>query len=219
MVAQGVLPFRYEKEPTASGMTALAGLPPYLELAVASGLTDSIRRHLRVCSGQKQGWADTQIVMSLVLLNVAGGDCVDDLRLLEKDDGFTRVLRRVEMHGFRRKERREQERRWRKERKRAVPSPSAVFRYLAVFDNPGEELTKIHHLMKNFRGLGSLAVQEPVKAILRGHQRSCFSVSRAIKVAGSVASPQKGHAFLFGGCQATTSWVIGLLSSGVRTAQ
>jgi len=143
MVAQGVLPFRYEKEPTASGMTALAGLPPYLELAVASGLTDSIRRHLRVCSGQKQGWADTQIVMSLVLLNVAGGDCVDDLRLLEKDDGFTRVLRRVEMHGFRRKERREQERRWRKERKRAVPSPSAVFRYLAVFDNPGEELKRV----------------------------------------------------------------------------
>jgi len=92
-----------------------------------------------VCSGQKQGWTDNQIVMSLVLLNVAGGDCVDDLRILEKDDGFNRVLRRVEMHGLRRKERREQERRWRKERKRAVPSPSAVFRYLSAFDNPVEE--------------------------------------------------------------------------------
>ena len=33
MIAQGVLPFRYEAELTASGMTALAGLPPYLELA------------------------------------------------------------------------------------------------------------------------------------------------------------------------------------------
>ena len=32
MIAQGVLPFRYENEPTASGMTALAGLPPYLDL-------------------------------------------------------------------------------------------------------------------------------------------------------------------------------------------
>jgi hypothetical protein len=143
MVAQGVLPFRYENEPTTSGMTALAGLPPYLELAVVSGLTDSIRRHLRVCSDQKQGWTDDQILMSLVLLNVAGGDCVDDLRILEKDDGFTRVLRRVEMHGFRRKERREQERRWRKERKRAVPSPSAVFRYLAAFDNPEEEAKRV----------------------------------------------------------------------------
>ncbi len=139
MIAQGVLPFRYESEPTASGMTALAGLPPYLELATVSGLTDSIRRHLQVCSGQKQGWKDTQIVMSLVLLNIAGGDCVDDLRILEKDDGFTRVLRRVEWHGLRRKEWREQERHWRKERKRAVPSPSVVFRYLSAFDNPAEE--------------------------------------------------------------------------------
>ncbi len=139
MIAQGVLPFRYESEPTASGMTALAGLPPYLELAAVSGLTDSIRRHLRACSGKTQGWTDAQIVMSLVLLNVAGGDCVDDLRILEKDDGFTRVLRRVELHGLRRKGRREQERRWRKERKRAVPSPSVVFRYLSAFDNPAEE--------------------------------------------------------------------------------
>ncbi|MBM3157997.1 MAG: IS1380 family transposase [Chloroflexi bacterium] len=142
-MAQGVLPFRYENESTASGMTALAGLPAYLELAVVSGLTDSIRRHLRVCSGQQQGWTDCQIAMSLVLLNVAGGDCVDDLRILEKDDGFTRVLRRVEMLGLRRKERREQERRWRKERKRAVPSPSAVFRYLAAFDNPAEEVKRV----------------------------------------------------------------------------
>jgi hypothetical protein len=144
MIAQGILPFRYENEPTASGMTALAGLPPYLELAVVSGLTGSIRRHLQVCAEQKQGWTDAQIVMPLVLLNVAGGDCVDDLRILEKDDGFTRVLRWVEMHGFRRKERREQERRWRKERKRAVPSPSAVFRYLAAFDNPAEEAKRTY---------------------------------------------------------------------------
>lgn len=139
MEAQGVLPFRYEREPTASGMTALAGLPPYLELAVVSGLTDSIGRHLQVCAGQKQGWTDAQVVMSLVLLNVAGGDCVDDLRILEGDEGFTRVLRRVELHGLPRKQRREQERRWRKERNRAVPSPSVVFRYLAALHNPAEE--------------------------------------------------------------------------------
>jgi len=31
------------------------------------------------------------------------------------------------------------ERRWRKERRRTVPSPSAVFRYLASFHDRGEE--------------------------------------------------------------------------------
>ena len=139
MVTQGVLPFRYESEPTISGMTALAGLPPYLELAVVSGLTDSMRHRLRVCAGQNQGWSEAQIVVPLVLLNVAGGDCVDDLRILEGDEGFVKVLRRVELHGLPRRVRRDQERRWRKQRRRAVPSPSVVFRYLCVFDNPAEE--------------------------------------------------------------------------------
>jgi len=68
---------------------------------------------------------------------------VDDLRILEGDEGFAKVLRRVEMHGLRRKERREQNRRWRKERKRAVPSQSVVFRYLGAFDNPAEEAKRV----------------------------------------------------------------------------
>ncbi|MDP3063692.1 MAG: transposase [Chloroflexota bacterium] len=59
--------------------------------------------------------------------------------MLEGDEGFIRVVRRVELHGLPRQERREQERRWRKERKRAVPSPSVVFRYLSAFNNPAEE--------------------------------------------------------------------------------
>lgn len=143
MSIQGVLPFRYECEPTASGMTALAGLPPYLELAMVSGLTDSIRRHMKVCAEQTQGWTDQQVAMSLVMLNIAGGNSVDDLRILEGDEGFVRVLRRVDLHGLRRKERREQERRWRKERKRAAPSPSVVFRYLGAFNNPVEEAKRV----------------------------------------------------------------------------
>jgi hypothetical protein len=143
MIEQGILPFRYECERTGSGMTALAGLPPYLELAVVSGLTNSVRRHLQVCADQDQGWTDTQIVMSLVLLNVAGGDSVDDLQKFERDEGFAKVLRRVEMYGLRRKERREMERRWRRERKRAIPSPSVVFRYLGAFDNQAEEIKRV----------------------------------------------------------------------------
>ncbi len=136
---QGILSFQYRVEPSTTGMTGLAGLPAYLELAVASGLIDSVRRHMKVCADQDQGWTDDQIVMSLVLLNIAGGDCVDDLRVLEADEGFARVLRRIELHGLPRKERREQERRWQKERKRAVPSPSPVFRYLGAFSDAAEE--------------------------------------------------------------------------------
>ena len=128
-MAQGALPYKYEEEKQASGMTALAGLPVYMDLASVMGLGDSIGRHLCV---KIQGWTDEQIVTSLILLNLAGGDCVDDLRVLEADEGFCRILRRIELKGLRRKERHETERRWRKEKHRSVPSPSAVFRYLAA---------------------------------------------------------------------------------------
>jgi len=133
-MAQGVLPYSYDKERNESGMTALAGLPPYLELAHVTGMCESIDKNVRAREG-KQGYTDRQIVMSLVLLNLAGGDCVDDLRILEADEGFKRVMLRVESHGMSRKARRDLERRWRKERKRCVPSASSVFRYLEAFDD------------------------------------------------------------------------------------
>lgn len=137
-MAQGVLPFKYEEEKNNTGMTALAGLPVYLDLAHVIGLSNSIRRYMHVRE-DTQGWTDEQVVLSLILLNLAGGDCVDDLRNLEGDSGFCKVLRRVELKGLKRKERRELERRWRKERRRSVPSPSAAFRYLEVFHDPEQE--------------------------------------------------------------------------------
>ena len=79
------------------------------------------------------------MVTSLVLLNLAGGECVEDLRLLEKDAGLGRVLRLAETHGMPRKERQELLGRWRKERRRSVPSASAVFRYLNRFHDEAEE--------------------------------------------------------------------------------
>jgi hypothetical protein len=58
---------------------------------------------------------------------------VDDLRILEADEGFCRILRRIEFKGLPGKDRRETEKRWRKEKHRSVPSPSVIFRYLSAF--------------------------------------------------------------------------------------
>jgi hypothetical protein len=137
-MAQGVLPYKYEEERTDGGMTALAGLPIYLDLACVLGVADCIRAHVHVRKSG-QGWTDEQAVLSLMLLNLAGGDCIDDIRILEKDEGFCKVLGRVETKGLSRQQRRAMERRWRKERHRSVPSPSALFRYLEAFHDPGEE--------------------------------------------------------------------------------
>lgn len=85
---------------------------------------------------------------------------MEDLRILEKDEGFCKVLRKAGVHGLRRRERRQMERRWRKERVRSVPSPSAVFRYLGGFHNEEEERKRQPHTAfipapnEALRGLG-----------------------------------------------------------------
>jgi len=136
-MAQGVLPFKYESERAGTGMTALGGLPAYLDLMHVCGLSGLADKHLGVRNSQ--GWTDGEIVTSLVLLNLAGGDCVEDLKVIEADEGFCRVLRRSRRHGLRRSQRRQLERRWRKDKKRTVPSASAVFRYLSAFHDMDQE--------------------------------------------------------------------------------
>jgi hypothetical protein len=111
-MSQGVLGFKYEEEKHDTGMTGLAGLPVYLDLMKAMGLPELIGSRLQV---KQRGWTDAQMVSSLILLNLAGGDCVEDLERVQKDEGFCKLLRRVEQQGMRRAERREVERRWRKE--------------------------------------------------------------------------------------------------------
>ena len=121
-MAQGVLPYKYEEEKKSSSMTSLAGLPLYLDLAFALGIPENIDRHLML--RPSQGWSDSRMVLSLMLLAIAGGDCVDDLRILEADEGFCRVLERIEP---------EEPARFRIKKARTFPSPSSVFRYLASF--------------------------------------------------------------------------------------
>jgi len=139
MMSQGVLPYQYEEESRSGGATALGGLPLYLDLASALGLAGSLERRLGIRSGSVQGWTDSEIGLSLILLNLAGGDCVDDLRVLEGDEGFCRVLDRVRGAGLSRRERRGLRTRWRKERRRSVPSSSAVFRWLSEFHDEKQE--------------------------------------------------------------------------------
>src|SRR5512135_791185 len=123
IMPQGILPYKYEEEKKAGGMTALAGLPLYLDLAFALGFPARIERHLTL--RPSQGWTDSQMVLTLVLLSLAGGDCVDDLKILEADEGFCRLLERIEPEPS--------SSRWRARKSRAVPSPSSVFRWLSCF--------------------------------------------------------------------------------------
>lgn len=137
-MTQGILPFKYENEKQKSKMTGFGGLPVYLDLAQAAGFQKSIDRHIKIRSNT-QGWTDNQIVMSLILLNLGGGDCVEDLNRFESDEGLCRILKKFQKHGMSRQQRRAFLRRWRKGQQRTIPSPSAVFRYLSEFHDIEQE--------------------------------------------------------------------------------
>ena len=86
-MAQGVLPYKYEEEKTEAGMTALAGLPVYLDLASVLGLGDHIRTHLQVKS---QGWTDEQIDPLPCAAQPRGGRFRRRPQDSRKDEAFAR---------------------------------------------------------------------------------------------------------------------------------
>lgn len=54
---QGVLPIQYKVDPNIRGLTALGGLPLYLELAHVAGQVEAVRNHLSV-RAHGDGWSD-----------------------------------------------------------------------------------------------------------------------------------------------------------------
>jgi hypothetical protein len=110
MLPQGVLGFQYQADRSSSGLTSQGGLPLYLDLVEAIGLGSTIRQNVRVAGSR--GWLDIQMVLALIFLNLAGGDCVEDLERLEADSGFAAILRSTERDVLSATERRSLKTRW-----------------------------------------------------------------------------------------------------------
>jgi hypothetical protein len=140
MMTQGLLPFQYLRDKTETNLTSFAGLPLYLDLIHLSGLWEATHQQLH---SKTQGWQDLHVILSLILLNLAGGDCVSDIDRLEQDEGFSTVCLRIETHGMKRPERRAYARNWRKQKNRAFPSPSTIHRYLEQFHHAAEEKKRV----------------------------------------------------------------------------
>lgn len=143
-MARSHCPYQYEVEERPGGMTALGGLPLFMEFAGRMGLPRLIAHHVRVRLGN-QGWTEEQMIMAVMVLNLAGGDCVDDVRVLERDEGFCRVFRAIEDYGRTGSERRALKRRWRKPRIRTLPSPTVLREFLELFHDPEQEKQRQPH--------------------------------------------------------------------------
>jgi hypothetical protein len=162
MMTQGELPFKYEEDKSKVGMTGLGGIGLYLDLMSRSGMVGSIEGNVEARTGG-QGWTDAEVVLSLVILNLVGGDSVEDLERLECDEGLCALLSKSLSHGLSRKGRRQLKGRWRKAKKRSVPSASSVFRYLSSFHEEEEERGRV---------AGKAYIPQPTEA-LKGLRRVC----------------------------------------------
>jgi hypothetical protein len=138
-MTQPPLSFQYQGS-TQDNFTAFGGLPLFLEMAQACGLTHTVEQQMQL---KTQGWMDSQIILSLLLLNIAGGDCVEDINRLESDKGLKMLLLQQECKGMARKLRRAYLRRFRKIKSRAFPSPSSIRRYLEEFHSKEEEAKRM----------------------------------------------------------------------------
>ena len=91
MKNQRILPYVVEVMERAEGITAWAGLPSVLDTMRAFGLDDLIREEIKI-QKRKRGYSEAKKVESLVLLMAAGGECVDDIKMLQADAGLCRLV-------------------------------------------------------------------------------------------------------------------------------
>ena len=86
----GRLRFQVQLSDAAAAVTAHAGLPLVIEAFRALGLPQAIRDHLHF-KQRVRGYAEVTCVETLVALLAAGGECVDDVQVLQADAGLLRL--------------------------------------------------------------------------------------------------------------------------------
>jgi len=78
------LGFDYDEGHAEQGLTALAGIPVLLQAFRSLDLPRSVARHLSIKQRQR-GLDEASYVESFVILNAAGGECLDDFAHLRQD--------------------------------------------------------------------------------------------------------------------------------------
>ena len=155
------LPFKYEEETKSSGLTGLAGLPLYLEFLYSLNIPEVMRKKLDSDAHENVVWKPSDIVFALILLNLAGGEHIDDLRVLESDSGFCSVSEKISIVGRTNSQRRSLRKNKLQQGCGVFPSQSTVFRFMK---EDGEEGLAL-------RGQGQAYIPEPGKVAQR--LRSC----------------------------------------------
>src|SRR6266853_6842027 len=73
--------FEFDPKPAEEVLTALGGLPLVVQAFRSLGLPGSVKQHVAVKERQR-GYDEATFVESFVILNAAGGECLDDFERL-----------------------------------------------------------------------------------------------------------------------------------------
>jgi hypothetical protein len=120
---KNLLPYKYIEETKSSGLTGLASLPMYLDLMCRLGVVQASRTHLDGNIHPFCVWKPSNIASALLMLNLSGGDNVDDLRKIQADSGFRPLFAQYLNFGLTPSERSTQQKIMEAQGAGSVPSP------------------------------------------------------------------------------------------------
>jgi len=109
--AEGEFRFEIDEEPSEECWTALGGVPLFVRAARSLDVPGSVKRNLAI-KERDRGFDEPTYIESFLVLNAAGGDCLEDFECLREDRGLAAML------GY------------------EVPSPEAARKFLYHFHDP-----------------------------------------------------------------------------------
>ena len=109
--AEGEFLFEIDEAPTEECLTALGGIPLFVRTARSLDVPGSVQRNLAL-KQRERGFDEATYIESFLVLNAAGGDCLEDFDCLREDRGLAAMLGH------------------------AVPSPEAARKFLYQFHDP-----------------------------------------------------------------------------------
>jgi hypothetical protein len=83
--------FAFDPKPAEEMLTALGGLPLVVQAFRSLGSPGSVKQHL-VVKERQRGYDEATFVESFVILNAAGGECLDDFERLRADPGLGEMI-------------------------------------------------------------------------------------------------------------------------------
>ena len=81
---QQTLDFEYDEGHQEQSITAMAGIPLLVQAFRSLGLPASVKRNVLI-KQRDRGYDEATYIESFLILNAAGGECLDDFAHLRKD--------------------------------------------------------------------------------------------------------------------------------------